>query len=103
MALAANDEIVVQSGTENHDIRVVTPVTPAVRTLAGNGEAGFADGQVAATRFYKPLGLSRDKDGSILCVEVTESSTNKQHTLLSLVADDGNNTVRRVCVYYCRT
>ena len=76
VALAANDEIVV-ADTENHAIRVVTP-GGAVRTLAGNGEAGFADGQGAAARFNFPTALARDKDGSIL------------------VADQGNNAVRRV-------
>jgi hypothetical protein len=76
VALAANDELVV-ADTENHAIRVVTP-GGAVRTLAGNGEAGFTDGQGAAARFNSPKGLARDKDGSIL------------------VADKGNNAVRRV-------
>jgi DNA-binding beta-propeller fold protein YncE len=76
VALAANDEIVV-ADTENHAIRVVTP-GGAVRTIAGNGEAGFADGQGAAARFHRPMGLALDKDGSIL------------------VADKGNNAVRRV-------
>jgi len=76
MVLAANDEIVV-ADTENNAIRVVTP-GGAVRTLAGNGEAGFADGQGAAARFNRPTALARDKDGSIL------------------VADRGNNAVRRV-------
>jgi hypothetical protein len=76
VALAANDEIVV-ADSENHAIRVVTP-GGAVRTLAGNGEAGFADGQGAAARFDGPTGLARDKDGSIL------------------VIDSGNNAVRRV-------
>ena len=76
VALAANDEIVV-ADTDNHAIRVVTP-GGAVRTLAGNGEAGFAEGQGAAARFNCPAGLARDKDGSIL------------------VADQGNNAVRRV-------
>jgi hypothetical protein len=76
VALGANNEIVV-ADTDNHAIRVVTP-GGAVRTLAGNGEAGFADGQGAAARFNCPVGLARDKDGSIL------------------VADRGNHAVRRV-------
>jgi sugar lactone lactonase YvrE len=76
VALAVNDEIVV-ADTGNNAIRVVTP-GGAVRTLAGNGEAGFADGQSAAARFNCPQGLARDKDGSIL------------------VADGGNHAVRRV-------
>ena len=76
VALAANDSIVV-ADTGNHAIRVVMP-GGAVRTLAGSGEAGFADGQGAAARFNHPAGLARDKDGSIL------------------VADRGNHAVRRV-------
>ena len=64
MALAANDEIVV-ADTNNHAIRVVTP-GGAVRTLAGNGQAGFADGQGQAARFNHPQRLARDKDGSIV-------------------------------------
>jgi DNA-binding beta-propeller fold protein YncE len=76
LALAANDEIVV-ADTDNHAIRVVTP-GGAVRTLAGSGEAGFADGQGAAARFCCPTALARDKDGSIL------------------VADTENHAVRRV-------
>ena len=54
VALAANDEIVV-ADTGNNAIRVVTPGS-AVRTLAGNGEAGFADGQGAAAALQLPNG-----------------------------------------------
>lgn len=61
----------------NHAVRVVTP-NGAVRTLAGNGEVGFVDGQGAAARFNRPVGLALDVDGSIL------------------VADKGNHAVRRV-------
>ena len=50
------------------------------RTLAGSGGAGFADGQGAAARFHYPTGLAWGKDGSVL------------------VADAGNNAVRRVTV-----
>jgi hypothetical protein len=61
----------------NHAVRVVTP-GGAVRTLAGNGEPGFVDGQGAAARFNHPSGLALDVDGSIL------------------VVDFGNHAVRRV-------
>jgi DNA-binding beta-propeller fold protein YncE len=76
VTLAANDEIVV-ADFGNHAIRVVTP-GGAVRTLAGNGEAGFEDGKGEGARFFYPVGLARDQDGSIL------------------VGDLGNNAVRRV-------
>jgi hypothetical protein len=49
-----------------------------VRTLAGNGEPGFVDGQGAAVRFNCPAGLAVDVDDSIL------------------VTDWGNHAVRRV-------
>jgi sugar lactone lactonase YvrE len=61
----------------NHAVRVVTP-GGAVRTLAGNGEPGFVDGQGAAARFNHPMGLAVDVDGSIL------------------VTDGDNHAVRRV-------
>ena len=66
----------VMTDFRNHAVRVVTP--GAVRTLAGNGEAGFVDGQGAAARFNCPVGLALDVDGSIL------------------VIDYGNHAVRRV-------
>ena len=45
----------VVSAFMNHALRVVTP-GGAVRTLAGSGEPGFADGQGAAVRFNFPAG-----------------------------------------------
>ncbi len=55
VAMEVNYEIVV-TDTENHAIRVVTPGS-AVRTLACNGEAGFADGQDTAVCFDRPTAL----------------------------------------------
>ena len=49
-----------------------------MRTLAGSGQAGFADGQGPAARFNELVGLSLDTDGSLL------------------VADFGNHAIRRV-------
>ena len=37
-----------------------------MRTLAGNGEPGFVDGQEAEVRFNNPTGLELDKDERIL-------------------------------------
>jgi hypothetical protein len=61
----------------NHSIKIVD-IAGTVKTLAGNGEEGFADGKGIAARFNKPFGLALDQDGSIL------------------VADMGNHAVRRV-------
>jgi hypothetical protein len=67
VVLAANGEFVV-ADSKNHALRAVTP-GGAVRTLAGNGEAGFADGQGAAARFNCPAGLALDADGSLLVTD----------------------------------
>ena len=76
MVLTANDELIV-SDTGNHSIRVLTP-QGAVRTLCGNGKAGFADGKVADARFNEPRGLALDPKGNLL------------------VADFGNDAIRLV-------
>ena len=51
-----------------------------MRTLAGNGEPGFVDGQEAEARFNNPTGLELDKDERIL---VTHSNYH------SVQSDDG--------------
>jgi len=76
VVLAANDELIV-SDTGNHSIRVLTP-QGAVRTLCGNGKAGFADGKGADARFNEPRGLALDPKGNLL------------------VADFGNDAIRLV-------
>ncbi len=76
VVVAANGNCIV-SDSGNHCLRVVTP-EGAVRTLVGNGQSGFADGQGADARFNMPLGLAMDPAGNVL------------------VADFGNHSVRKV-------
>lgn len=52
----------------NHSIRKIAP-DGTVSTLAGNGSAGFADGQGSAARFSSPSGVAVDKDGNILVAD----------------------------------
>ena len=61
----------------NHSIRVLSP-DDAVRTLVGNGQTGFADGQGADSHFNYPSGLVMDPEGNVL------------------VTDCGNNAIRKV-------
>lgn len=49
----------------NHSIRRVDLVTGMVDTLAGNGTAGFADGQRAAARFNQPYNVRLDGQGRL--------------------------------------
>ena len=76
VVVAANGDLIV-SDRGNHCLRVVTP-EGAVRTLVGNGQAGFADGKGTDARFNSPASLALDPEGNVL------------------VADFGNHSVRLV-------
>ena len=64
----------------NNAIRKVTPSGGnwVVTTLAGNGLRGTTDGTNGVARFYHPTGVALDSAGRLY------------------VADEGNNTVRRI-------
>lgn len=61
----------------NHLIRRISS-TGTVTTLAGGGAGTFADGTGSGASFYFPCGVARDNQGNII------------------VADKGNNRIRRV-------
>jgi sugar lactone lactonase YvrE len=61
----------------NHRVRKITP-DGTVRTLAGSGSAGFADGAGAAAQFNRPIGVAVDGEGSII------------------IADQNNHRVRKI-------
>jgi hypothetical protein len=53
----------------NHAVRRVTR-EGQVSTVAGNGEAGYADGEGAAARFYGPMDVVVDKEGTIVVADM---------------------------------
>jgi sugar lactone lactonase YvrE len=61
----------------NDRIRLITP-DGEVRTLAGQGQPGFADGAGVTAAFDTPTGIALDHEGAIL------------------VADTGNDAIRKV-------
>lgn len=48
----------------NNAIREVTP-TGMVSTIAGNGTAGYLDGDSTNTEFFNPFGIAVDKNGAL--------------------------------------
>jgi hypothetical protein len=67
--------------TENNRIRKYNPNNQQVVTVAGNGNANFADGNAAVAQFNQPTGLLFDQTGHLL------------------IADSGNNRIRELIFY----
>ncbi|UNK42627.1 gluconolaconase [Luteimonas sp. S4-F44] len=63
---AAGTLLVADTG--NHAIRAIAP-DGTVTTLAGTGEAGFADGPAAQARFHAPTGVAVDAAGRVLVAD----------------------------------
>lgn len=61
----------------NHKIKVLDTETRAVRTVAGSGVVGFADGLGKNTQFSEPGGLAVLSDGSILVADTNNSVIRK--------------------------
>lgn len=67
------------AGASGHRIRAITP-DGLVRTVAGDGTPGYADGPGASARFNTPADLLVDTDGSLI------------------VADSRNHRLRRITI-----
>lgn len=77
LAFDTQDNLYI-ADTDNHRIRKYFADQQQVITVAGNGNADFADGNAAVAKFNQPIGLLFDPAGHLL------------------VADSGNNRIRKI-------
>jgi thiol-disulfide isomerase/thioredoxin len=77
LAIAAAGTRLFIADTYNHKIKTLNPETGDVRTFAGTGSEGAADGRAAAASFYEPGGIAATADALY-------------------VADTNNHAVRRI-------
>jgi DNA-binding beta-propeller fold protein YncE len=78
LALDATGTTLYVADANNNTIRKIEIATGGVTTLAGNGQAAFADGNGAAAAFNHPSGIAIDLAGNLY------------------VADAANNLLRKV-------
>jgi DNA-binding beta-propeller fold protein YncE len=90
VVVVSNGDFIV-SDQGNHCLRVVTP-EGAVRTLCGNGQAGFADGQGPDARFNEPCGLALDTKGNLLVADSLNNAI-RQVTMAGVVSTVAGNGV----------
>jgi thiol-disulfide isomerase/thioredoxin/sugar lactone lactonase YvrE len=77
LGIAAAGARLFIADTYNHKIKTLNPETGDVRTFAGTGSEGAADGRAAAASFYEPGGIAATADALY-------------------VADTNNHAVRRI-------
>ncbi len=80
IAISSDDLRLYVADAGNHQVRVIDLATYNARTIAGNGQAGFAGdlGPATLARLWRPEGLTLDRSGNLL------------------IADTLNRRVRRV-------
>ncbi len=92
LAIDAQGNIYV-ADSQNHAIRKLSQ--GKVRTLAGNGQAGYQNGQGASVRFNTPSGLAVGADGSLYVADTLNhvirriSPTGIVSTYAGIAASDG--------------
>jgi DNA-binding beta-propeller fold protein YncE len=89
VVVTANGDFIVSDYGSN-SIRVVTP-GGTVRTLCGNGQEGFEDGQGAVARFNCPASLALDLEGNVLVADFNNSAIRRvtMAGVVSTVAGNG--------------
>ncbi len=84
--------------TENHLIRKVDVATGLVTTVAGQGQAGTADGIGSTAGFDEPEGIALDPDGNLYIADTDNQTIRRmtpdsaEVTTVAGVAQNGGNT-----------
>jgi DNA-binding beta-propeller fold protein YncE len=74
LAISPDGSLIFVADTYNQIIRVISPTTKSVSTLAGGKDvAGSVDGYGIAARFYNPRGIAISPDGTYALVSDTDN------------------------------
>jgi hypothetical protein len=83
--------------SDNHTIRRINLRTGRVEIVAGEaGSPGLADGAGPSARFRSPMGIAVEPDPAVLDLERRNVELQAPRPVHVLVADSGNNAIRRV-------
>jgi sugar lactone lactonase YvrE len=58
-------------------VRMITPDTRNVTTIAGTGDKGYAEGTGSSVRFNGPTGIAVDKNGNMYILDMTNNRVRK--------------------------
>jgi DNA-binding beta-propeller fold protein YncE len=87
LAVKGNNLIVADYG--NNRLREVSVVDGAVRTLAGIGAAGFADGAMASAKFAHPQGMAVMSSGDVYVTDLENFRIRKVAADVTTAAGSG--------------
>jgi sugar lactone lactonase YvrE len=97
VALSLDGAALLVADTNNDRVRSIDLATGRVRTIAGKGQGGGADGPVGEAEFSQPIGLAVDSDGSVYVSEVSGDRVRRIDTsgnVTTLAGDNNTNKFR---------
>lgn len=91
IALGPDEKYIYVADFIGHRIRKVEISTGNVSTIAGNGQAGFADGNLQESRLNRPAGIDVSNDGTIYFSDSENHSIRMiRDNTVTTIAGDGN-------------
>ncbi|MFY9555076.1 MAG: SMP-30/gluconolactonase/LRE family protein [Blastocatellia bacterium] len=96
LALSNDGGLLFVADTNNNRVRKVDLATGRVSTLAGGGSGDIVDGPGGEARFFRPIGLALDSDGTLYVAELGNSDIRRIDSAgnVTTVAGGGGSKLR---------